>query len=69
MQAYGDYKKRSAKPADQRRNDMYVHQRSPSPHAQGRQPKFNPDEKAALNNYKSKVDKATKFIPAWVRWL
>jgi len=30
-------------------------------------PKFNADETAALANYKSKLDKATKFIPGWVK--
>jgi PiT family inorganic phosphate transporter len=28
---------------------------------------FTTDEKAALKNYKSKVDNATKFIPSWVK--
>jgi PiT family inorganic phosphate transporter len=30
-------------------------------------PSFNADEWAALDNYKSKVDKATKYIPDWVK--
>jgi PiT family inorganic phosphate transporter len=30
-------------------------------------PAFTPEENAALANYKSKVDKATKFIPDWVK--
>jgi PiT family inorganic phosphate transporter len=30
-------------------------------------PAFTPAENAALGNYKSKVDKATKFIPDWVK--
>jgi len=30
-------------------------------------PAFTPTENAALTNYKSKVDKATKFIPDWVK--
>ena len=30
-------------------------------------PKLNADETAALANYKSKLDKATKFIPGWVK--
>ena len=32
-----------------------------------RQPRFTADETAALSNYKIKVDKATKFIPDWVK--
>jgi len=35
--------------------------------AKSKNPKFSSDETAALNNYKSKVDKATKFIPSWVK--
>jgi PiT family inorganic phosphate transporter len=30
-------------------------------------PAFTAQENAALTNYKSKVDKATKFIPDWVK--
>ena len=30
-------------------------------------PAFTAEENAALDNYKSKVDKATKFIPTWVK--
>jgi PiT family inorganic phosphate transporter len=30
-------------------------------------PGFAPEERAALKNYKTKVDSATKFIPAWVK--
>jgi PiT family inorganic phosphate transporter len=30
-------------------------------------PAFTPAENAALSNYKSKVDKATRFIPDWVK--
>jgi PiT family inorganic phosphate transporter len=30
-------------------------------------PPFTPQENAVLKNYKSKVDKATKFIPSWVK--
>jgi PiT family inorganic phosphate transporter len=30
-------------------------------------PGFSNEEHAALKNYKSKIDKATKFIPTWVK--
>jgi PiT family inorganic phosphate transporter len=30
-------------------------------------PAFNAQENSALKNYKSKLDKATKFIPDWVK--
>jgi PiT family inorganic phosphate transporter len=33
----------------------------------GRTPLFNQAESAQLANYKSKVDKATRFIPDWVK--
>jgi len=32
-----------------------------------KQPMFSAEEHAALTSYKSKVDKATKFIPDWVK--
>jgi PiT family inorganic phosphate transporter len=32
-----------------------------------KQPVFNKDESAGLSVYKSQVDKATKFIPDWVK--
>jgi PiT family inorganic phosphate transporter len=35
--------------------------------AENKPPTFNKEESAALSNYKSKVDKATKFIPDWVK--
>jgi PiT family inorganic phosphate transporter len=57
------------------RNDMYVAseairlmQKSDASLVKaGKQPVFSKDENAALTNYKSKVDKATKFIPTWVK--
>jgi PiT family inorganic phosphate transporter len=30
-------------------------------------PSFTPAENAALSNYKSKIDKTTRFIPSWVK--
>ena len=42
-------------------------QRSHPPDGEEPQPGFTATENAALNNYKSKVDKATKFIPDWVK--
>ena len=34
---------------------------------EGKQPVFNQAESAPLANYKTKVDKATRFIPDWVK--
>ena len=72
------YKLFKAVPASQQtnvRNDMYVASEAIRLMQKNdlrlikehRQPVFNSDESAALNNYKSKVDKATKFIPNWVK--
>jgi len=49
------------------RNDMYVAGEAISLMQKSGNPAFTPTENAALTNYKSKVDKATKFIPDWVK--
>jgi PiT family inorganic phosphate transporter len=49
------------------RNDMYVASEALRLMIKGNTPAFDPDERAALNNYKDKVDNATKFIPTWVK--
>ena len=72
------YKEYRAVPASQQtnvRNDMYVasealrllQKRDAGLVKDGKQPLFSKDENASLANYKSKVDKATKFIPTWVK--
>ncbi len=67
VNAYGDYKKVPASMQTNVRNDMYVTSETLRIMAKTKDPKFTPDETAALNNYKAKVDKATKFIPSWVK--
>jgi inorganic phosphate transporter, PiT family len=67
VKAYGDYKSVPAGQQSNVRNDMYVTSETLRIMAKTKDPKFSPDETAALTNYKSKVDKATKFIPAWVK--
>jgi PiT family inorganic phosphate transporter len=67
VQAYGDYKHVPPSQQTNIRNDMYVTSESLRLMAKAKNPKFTDDEQAALNNYKSKVDKATKFIPSWVK--
>jgi PiT family inorganic phosphate transporter len=67
VQAYGDYKNVPANLQTNVRNDMYVTSEALRLMLKADNPKFTPDEKAALNDYKSKVDKATKFIPGWVK--
>ncbi|MGA8730958.1 MAG: inorganic phosphate transporter [Terracidiphilus sp.] len=49
------------------RNDMYVASEALRFMIQAHDPVFTASEAAALNNYKSKVDISTKFIPTWVK--
>jgi inorganic phosphate transporter, PiT family len=64
---YKEFK--SVPPKDQTnvRNDMYVTSEALRLMQKNKTPQFTADESAALGNYKSKVDKATKFIPGWVK--
>jgi PiT family inorganic phosphate transporter len=64
------YKEFKAVPANQQtnvRNDMYVASEALRIMQKNHDPAFTPQESAALANYKGKVDKATKFIPSWVK--
>jgi len=64
------YKEFKAVPANQQtnvRNDMYVASEAIRLMQKNHTPAFTPAENAVLGNYKAKVDKATKFIPAWVK--
>jgi PiT family inorganic phosphate transporter len=64
------YKNFKAIPANQQtnvRNDMYVTSEAFRLMAKAHNPSFAPDEIKALQNYKSKVDKSTRFIPNWVK--
>jgi len=67
VKAYGDYKSVPSNQQTNVRNDMYVTSETLRIMAKTKTPKFTADETAALNNYKAKVDKATKFIPSWVK--
>jgi PiT family inorganic phosphate transporter len=67
VQAYGDYKHVPPGQQTNVRNDMYVTSEALRLMGKSKNPKFTPAEQAALDNYKSKVDKATKFIPSWVK--
>jgi inorganic phosphate transporter, PiT family len=49
------------------RNDMYVASEAIRLMLKSHDPAFTPEEQAALSNYKNRVDKATKFIPTWVK--
>jgi PiT family inorganic phosphate transporter len=67
INAYGSYKSVPAGQQTNVRNDMYVTSETLRLLDKNHQGDFSADEKAGLNNYKSKVDKATKFIPSWVK--
>ena len=49
------------------RNDMYVASEALRLMLKAKNPNFTAQENAVLANYKAKVDKATKFIPDWVK--
>jgi inorganic phosphate transporter, PiT family len=67
IRAFGEYKNVPANMQTNVRNDMYVTSEALRLMAKSHNPKFTADESAALANYKTKVDKATKFIPPWVK--
>jgi PiT family inorganic phosphate transporter len=67
VKAYGDYKNVPSAQQTNVRNDMYVTSEALRIMAKTKDPKFTADEASALNNYKKHVDKATKFIPSWVK--
>ncbi len=67
VKAYGDYKAVPASMQSNVRNDMYVTSETLRVLAKNHQGNFTPSDNAALDNYKKKVDKATKFIPSWVK--
>ena len=67
MQAYGDYKRVPASQQSNVRNDMYVTSEAIRLMQKSHAPSFTAEESAALANYKKHVDKATKFIPGWVK--
>ena len=64
------YKEYKAVPANQQtnvRNDMYVASEAVRLMQKNHDIKFTSEENAALTAYRGKVDKATKFIPGWVK--
>ena len=66
----GLYKEFKSVPPSQQtnvRNDMYVASEAIRLIQKNKSVPFTADENAALANYKGKVDKATKFIPTWVK--
>jgi PiT family inorganic phosphate transporter len=64
---YKVFKSVPAKDQTNVRNDMYVASEAVRLMEKNHNPSFTPAETAALTNYKSSVDKSTKFIPDWVK--
>jgi PiT family inorganic phosphate transporter len=64
---YKELKSVPSKDQSNVRNDMYVAGEAIRIMQKNKQPAFSKDEAAALAAYKSQVDKATKFIPTWVK--
>ena len=64
------YKTLKAIPAEAQttiRNDMYLASRALKQMDPAHDPSFTAEERSALNNYQGRLDKATKFIPNWVK--
>jgi PiT family inorganic phosphate transporter len=64
------YKELKAVPQDKVRNfrnDMYVVSEALRLMQKSHQPEFSTADAAVLKNYKTHIDNATKFIPAWVK--
>ncbi len=64
---YGEFKNVPANQQANVRNEMYVTSEALKFLLKEKSVTFNKEEKDALNNYKTEVDKATKFIPEWVK--
>jgi PiT family inorganic phosphate transporter len=64
---YGEYKDLPPQEQANVRNDMYVASEALRMMHKAGNPGFSTVEWAALDNYKTKVDKATKYIPNWVK--
>jgi len=64
---YGAYKSVPAQDQANVRNDMYVASEALRLMQKSNNPAFTPAEAKALKTYQDKLDKATKFIPDWVK--
>ncbi len=67
VNAYGDYKSVPANQQTNVRNGFYITSETLRIMAKKNVVGFSKDESDSLTNYKSKLDKATKFIPTWVK--
>jgi len=64
---YKEFKSVPAQDQTNIRNDMYLTSEAIRLMEKNHNPGFSAKETAALNNYKSRLDKATRFIPDWVK--
>jgi PiT family inorganic phosphate transporter len=64
---YKSYKAVPAQDQGNVRNDMYLTNEALRLMQKGHNPAFSPAETAALKSYQDKLDRATKFIPGWVK--
>jgi inorganic phosphate transporter, PiT family len=64
---YKEFKSVPAQDQSNVRNDMYLTSETIRLMEKNHNPAFSAQETAALDNYKSRLDKATKFIPTWVK--
>jgi PiT family inorganic phosphate transporter len=64
---YKEFKSVPAQDQSNVRNDMYVTSEALLLMEKNHNPAFTASDIATLNNYKTKLDKATKFIPDWVK--
>jgi inorganic phosphate transporter, PiT family len=67
VKGYGDYARVPANQQTNVRNDMYIVSETLRIMDKNHVGNFSADDTAALNNYKKYIDKATKFIPSWVK--
>jgi PiT family inorganic phosphate transporter len=64
---YKEFKSVPSQDQSNVRNDMYVASDAIRLMQKAKNPAFTAEENAVLTNYRGKVDKATKFIPGWVK--
>jgi PiT family inorganic phosphate transporter len=64
---YKEFKSVPAQDQTNIRNDMYLTSEALRLMEKNHNPGFTTSETAALNSYKSNLDKATRFIPDWVK--
>ena len=67
VMVYREFKAVPAQDQTNIRNNMYVASEAIRLMEKNHNPAFTASETAALDNYKGKLDKATRFIPDWVK--